>query len=620
MTAFLAALHGPEPESLARALGDYNAADAIREGPLTVAAAPWSEPAATWRCVLDGEIDNLEQIARAAGIDPNLPPEPLLSSAHERLGDDALLALLRGSFALLIWEPGGARAIAARDQLGQRSVVWSRIGGAATVACEAAELVALRAVAAEPDEVGLAHWLALEGIPEDRTLIRGISRLPPGHALVLSAEGARIWRYWRPEPGEVRRICRNDAVALLRAKLAASVASQARPSTAVLLSGGLDSTTVAALARVAPDPVDRAYSALFPGHAGADESELIELTAKALELSVVAIAVSGGSVVAGALPYLERWLVPPATPNMFFWLPLLSRAAADGTRRMLDGEGGDELFGLAPALLADRIRRGDLVGALRLTSRIPGLPGRLPGRTIGRLLYHHGVKGALPHGPARFRRRFDRRRAVGPDWLGARLTRLLRETSPPGEWKQAGAPRWWAQLLSTVSQGPGSTLAYDDIRRRDGLVGITSRHPLADLDLLELVLSLPPELAYDSRHTRPLLRSAVSGLIPDRVRLRTSKSHFGGPFHSALAGPDLAIARDLLGPEALSGAYIDLGRARATLLTSPPPEADSQRWTLTLWRLLTAELWMRTLADRGFPAGLAERCPAPELAALRVLA
>ena len=613
MTTFFAALPALTPEVMTQALADYGDARAELDGPLGVAVAGSPAPESPARCVLDGEIDNLDEIARAAGVDPALPPEQLLMAAYERLGEQRLLSLIRGGFALLLWEEGGRRAIAVRDQIGERGLVWSRIGGRTLVAAEIAELLAARASAAEPDPVSLAHWLAVMGMPDDRTLLRGIQRLLPGHALELTEQGARVWRYWEPPRPTGADSSLADAVALVRARLASSVERRTRAGTGVLLSGGIDSSAVAALAARAPTPVVRAYSAVFPDHPSADEAALIELTARSLGLAVVRAVVRGGSVTLGSLPYLKRWMLPCATPNLFFWSPLLRRAALDGDGRLLDGQGGDELFGLATGLFADRVRRGDLLGAVRLVGRVPGARLRPPASVVASMVFHFGIKGALPASAARLRQRLDPSRGAGPGWLSPQLSTALRETSPRGDWKQAGTPRWWSGVVAATVFGPGPTLAFDDIRRRDALAGVTSRHPLADVDLLELVLSLPPELAYHPLHSRPLLRAAVDGLLPEPVRLRPGKSSFDGPFHDALAGPDLALARSMLGPGALIGAHIDLARASAELLASPPPSGRRQDWALHLWRLLTAELWLRTLADRSFPDRLAESSAAPEL-------
>ena len=153
------------------------------------------------------------------------------------------------------------------------------------------------------------------------------------------------------------------------------------PLTGVLLSGGLDSSTVAALATELPDGVRPRRGnrpAVFPDHPTIDEEALINRLSAAFDLETTRVVVRSGSVLSGALAYVREWELPPISPNLFFWLPLLRGASANGVDASLDGEGGDEMFGLSPYLLADYLRHGRVRGALRLLNRIPGTTERTP--------------------------------------------------------------------------------------------------------------------------------------------------------------------------------------------------------------------------------------------------
>jgi hypothetical protein len=128
--------------------------------------------------------------------------------------------------------------------------------------------------------------------------------------------------------------------------------------------------------------------------------------------------------------------------------------------------------------------------------------------------------------------------------------------------------------------------------------------------VVELMLQMRPELAFDPRFSRPLLRESVAGLLPEEVRLRASKSSFDAVFHAALAGPDLPVLRRVVGAEnARIGQYVDLDAVRSQLLDPSPPgdRGARQRWAVSVWRLLTAECWLRAQEDAAFLTGLAER-------------
>jgi hypothetical protein len=177
------------------------------------------------------------------------------------------------------------------------------------------------------------------------------------------------------------------------------------------------------------------------------------------------------------------------------------------------------------------------------------------------------------------------------------------DTDTKSHWKRLSGPRWWAHLVDRVTRGSAAAMTYDHVRRRAALSGIEARHPLVDVDVIEYVLTVTPELNYDTRFSRPLMREAMEGFLPDEVRLRPTKSTFDAIFHEAVAGPDLGVARALLRPgQALVEAYVDLDTVARELLDDPPPPDQRLEWSQWVWRLVTAELWLRVRA--GEPVGV----------------
>jgi asparagine synthetase B (glutamine-hydrolysing) len=188
------------------------------------------------------------------------------------------------------------------------------------------------------------------------------------------------------------------------------------------------------------------------------------------------------------------------SPNLFFWIPLLRRAADDGVEILLDGEGGDELFGYVAQLFADRVRSGRLLSTLGLARRIPGSRGRVHRKVLAFYLRSYGLKGSVPYRLHEAARRRKDPAYYAPDWLRPEAAAGYAETYDDHAWKLIRGPRWFAHQLYRVTRGMGPALAYDHIRRRALLAGIEPRHPLIDVDVIELILRLPPELAYDHRY------------------------------------------------------------------------------------------------------------------------
>jgi asparagine synthase (glutamine-hydrolysing) len=535
----------------------------------------------------------------------------LLAAAYAGQGDSALTRL-RGDFWALIWDRRARRGVVVADHMGGRCPHFARERGDIVIASEVAELLAALPRRPDPDPVALAHWLLLTAPPHGGTLVAGVRRLEAGHRLSLGAGDERPTRYWSPSYRTPVRMPRDEAAARLREVLSTAVARRLNDcaSAGVLLSGGLDSSVVAALGACV-HPRLRAYSATFPGYPTVDESELIDRTLAQVGLRSTRISVRGGSVLAGAAGYTGVWRLPPTSPNLFFWQPLLERAGMDGTGVMLDGEGGDELFGFSPYLLADRLRGGRPLSALALARHWPPpMHPDSPARVLLRLR-RFGVKGAMPPAAHGLIRRVRRLEHYAPPWMSPTLARGWLAGERSGfSWKELPGPRWWASIAAGVTRGVGPATVYEQSRRRAALAGLQARHPLVDVDVIELVLGLEPELAFDPRFSRPLLRASVAGLLPDEVRLRREKSSFDALFHAILAGPELTTARRLLAArEAELRAYVDLDSIERQLLAVDPPAAGPARqvWALRVWRLLTAECWLRSQADASFLPSIAER-------------
>jgi asparagine synthetase B (glutamine-hydrolysing) len=159
-------------------------------------------------------------------------------------------------------------------------------------------------------------------------------------------------------------------------------------------------------------------------------------------------------------------------------------------------------------------------------------------------------------------------------------------------------PRWWVDAAGGLALGIEGTGAFEMHRHRAALAGLEARHPLLDLDLVELALSVAPERSFDRRHNRPLLRSAVTGVLPEAVRTRRAKARFDSLVVDTLAGPDGHAVRGLLADRhAELHAYVDLARAERALLRVRPPVEASFAWMQQVWRLVSAECWLRAQAD-----------------------
>jgi asparagine synthase (glutamine-hydrolysing) len=503
-----------------------------------------------------------------------------------------------GAFVLVEHDRERDLALVARDPLGGRPLVYARLGNGVLLAEHEHQILDLLPAAPGPDRLALEHWVERGGIPPGRTLYEGISRLPPGHRLVLSREGVADERYWAPRYEGTMSGSREEIAERLRIEAFAAVDRAAGSDrVAVRLSGGLDSACVAAglAARGAGVGEARALAAVFPGQVETDESELIEATARQTGLELDRVRFEGpAQVLVPALSHIERWRLPPSSPNLFVWEPVAARARELGVTAMLDGEGGDELFGLAPYLIADALRGGRLGQAWSLTARIPGVGESPDPRVRLRALRVFGIGGLAPARARRWRRRRAARRTES-SLLTERGLLGLAEFDDRAAERQLDGPLWWRSLAADLGGGGEAFDVAGHMRRSAVDAGVDGCHPfLFDRDLVETVLSTPPRLQFDPVRDRALLRDALRGRIPEQVRTRYAKSHFTPLLVGALAGADgerlagalaapRAPIRDFLRPGALEPLLAGRGEGMPAALA------------LRVWRVGIANEWLKAL-------------------------
>jgi asparagine synthase (glutamine-hydrolysing) len=563
-----------------------------------------------WRCWLAGQVTNGEELRRRFGGSGSGDLSAAIARAHAHLGRSAG-DLLRGAFLLVAVDLQRDIAFVSRDHLGGRPLVYVRLGDGALFGEHERDLIGLLPSSPVPDRLMVQHWIERGSVPSGRTLYRDLRRVLPAHRLSLSRQGVAIERYWAPRyagtlPGSAREISerlRDEAFAAV--DRAATGSSQV----AVRLSGGLDSACVAAGLKARGPGGASALSAVFPNHPQTDESGLIEATARYTGLAVEEVRFDRASVLPPALRHIERWGLPPVTPNLFVWEPVFDRARRLGVDVMLDGEGGDQLFGVAPFLIADRLRSGRLLSAWSLAGRLPGIRDHADPWIRLRALRVYGLGDVVPAG---LRRRRRRRAALGtPGSLLAPEDMLaLAELDEAPADESLEGPRWWRALAADLTSG-GDELGVSGHLRREAIDnGMERRHPfLFDLDLVETALAIPPHLQFDPGRDRPVLRDGLDGYIPDEVRVRHGKSYFTPLLLTALAGRegDLLV-ESLAGRDAPIRSYLQPDSLEWLLSRDGLERAPSV--ALRLWTIAMADIWLRTLERPGYISELIEKASA----------
>src|SRR5437667_1719602 len=277
----------------------------------------------------------------------------VLPHLYEEHGVDFVNAL-DGMFGLALWDARRGRLILARDRLGEKPLYYAATADGFFFASEPKALLATGAVSRTPDWTASGVYLRPGYVPGPAGAFRDVAKLPPGGRLVLEGEGLAVDRYWQVAPRLAEPPLALDldaAAAALRVHLERAVraALVSDVPLGVFLSGGLDSTAIASVARSAVDG-ELATFALGFDVPGFDERGHAAVAARALGTRHRTLTITPELFLEGVrdlLPVLDEPLADPAFVPTF----LLSRFARSDVKVVLVGEGGDELFAGYPTYL-----------------------------------------------------------------------------------------------------------------------------------------------------------------------------------------------------------------------------------------------------------------------------
>ena len=298
----------------------------------------------------NGEIYNFTELraelaAKGAGFRSHSDTEVILA-AYREWGVDCL-SRFNGMFAFALFDASSQKLFLARDRAGEKPLFYRYHSGEFRFASELKALLADPALPRRIDPAALDCYLAMGYAPGDRCMLQGFNKLPPAHAMEfdLRGGGLRVWRYWQMPELEARRPV--DEIALLdefetlfedavRKQLVADV------PVGVLLSGGIDSSLVTAMAVRVSDKV-KTFTIRFPGHGSLDETEHARLIARHFATEHVELEAQPAS--AETLPLLARQFDEPMVDSSMIPTYLVSRLVRQHCTVALGGDGGDELFG-----------------------------------------------------------------------------------------------------------------------------------------------------------------------------------------------------------------------------------------------------------------------------------
>jgi asparagine synthase (glutamine-hydrolysing) len=516
--------------------------------------------------------------------------------AYEAFGDD-FVRRLDGMFAVALWDARRARLLLARDRVGKKPLFYAYLGDRLAFGSEPKSLLLCPWVPRSVDVERLPEYLTFGYVPNPQTFYEDIRQVPPAALVAFDRDGLTGPReYWDPLPA------RPDVPAR---DVPARVAELMRSATrrrmvadvplGALLSGGIDSSIVVGLMTEASAEPVHTFSIGFPDEPSFDERAQARLVAdhfgtRHTEFAVQldAVALMDRLLWHHDQPYADSSAIPTY---------VVSRLAREHVTVVLNGDGGDEVFG-----------GYDRFVAAALSRRVPPPVARAARRATRALRRDHGYYS--------LRRRAERflELAEAPvthryqSWIAVANRDLLHELLAPGLREHATPCAVEASMQTNYERASRlpvldqilfanlKTYLPDDLAvkmdRMSMAHSLEARSPFLDTALVEYAARIPARDKVGIRRLKPVLRRAFRPLLPEAVWDRR-KHGFGVPMGTWMRGElGTMFSDEVLGFGARAGNLIDMGVAARLWEEHTRGEREHG---FRLWTLLTLERWLRSL-------------------------
>jgi asparagine synthase (glutamine-hydrolysing) len=581
---------------------------------------PLLDDAAGIHLTFDGRVDNRQELSKTlAGKGFRLRDDTdaeLVLRAYECWGENSPQKII-GDFAYVIWDSRRSQLFCARDVLGVKPFYYFTDGRVFLAGSELHQILAYPGVPCKPNDGMIAEYLAVNITRRDETLYRDILRLAPGCCLVVRSEGTRSRSYYDLCTAPELHYSTNEQYAdHFREIFQEAVRCRLRGGGPVIahLSGGLDSSSVVGMAQHLIQngsvTVPRfETTALVFAEPESDEHEYIAQMEAMWGLKFLPVQPSQLDLTS-CLTQTRRYRDIPDYPNSAMADSLRQTALDEGFRVCLTGMGADEWLTGCNERFADYLRKFRFSALTRdLRAGSPVLDNGRPTPSVSSLqtLLQWGVWPLVaPH-------------------LGARGCRAVRklighETLPPFLKRDLGGrvgiqdrlsrepvrrvfPTFSQQAVYQRFAGGEETHRFEITERGASWIGLDERHPFLDRRLIEYAYVLPASQQIEPPFTKFVLRNAVTGLVPDSIRLRRSKADFSHMFVKAverLGGQQLFNS-----PMCASMGWIDAAEARRACTTLIDGYRTGNRkynvYMWPLWRTVAIELWLRMAFDQPVP-------------------
>jgi len=565
---------------------------------------PWQGAEGGAVLVCDARLDRRDTLAQRLGCDPATTDPALILHAWDRWGEGCV-DHLEGDFAFAIWDPEHRRLFAARDRLGVKPLVYRLWPDSF---CFASDINCLRSDGDVADPVWIAGYLTGQTTQTDRTALRDVLRLEPGHRLLMQFGAVEIRRYWHLQAATNPAAAGTGAPAL-RERLGEAVAARMRGGpVGAMLSGGLDSSSVAMLARrAAPHDALPVFSMTFPSLPAMDESRYIAAVLAEGGFDPVRIEADTGGLFEDMAPLLAEQGQPFSGLALATTRRVYAHAAQSGVRVLLDGHGGDEVISSGLMHLHVLARQGAWNELWQTLGHARASSGDHPFPVFASLLAQHLRQPLLRALARRVSGRVNRadttrwRRLLSAELVtNDAITDRVRAISDREIAADTPEQRHHIALVTD----PRIAESLEILDRSAAWHGIEARYPFLDRHVIETCVNAPSADKIRGGWTRSLLRDAMDGILPDPIRQRRDKAHFLPNLLRGLAQDTTgALPRLRAGRLDAVAPYVDMAALRQSL---DALERDGAAVALAdfaeVWRVVWLDQWLRDV-EGGQQAG-----------------
>jgi len=562
----------------------------VQSGPCPAPSAEGSDTV----FVASSRLHNAAELAGRAGMPGARDDAAIVRQLFESSGDAGLAQLL-GAFALAHWDEAAGELTLARDYNGDRPLFFHRGDGFVAFASYLPDLLAMPDVPRQLDEMMMAHFLALNHREYERTFYVGIDRVPSRSRVTITGNGVKMHRYWSPTL-DAPPPCKTDEEYVERARelfdRAVARCLKDTPKVAILTSGGLDSSAIAATAArqghggvtcytgVPPD----GFNAATRAHRYGDERPKVEALGRmhpTLRMRYVAPT--------GSHPYLDDGArlfsligLPMRNPCNLGWFGGIEDAIQDdGHRVTLNGSKGN--FGLTWTgrdVLRSLAAKGQFGQMLREARAI----GRDRNRPVWRVLAAEAVRTT----PGSVQDLYLRLRLRGKTPGDISHFSLLHDDAIEAldlrrQWVEAGFDTHYRPAANPVQQRAHQI--YDQLQlSRDAQAmsplwkGGEVRDPHADRELIEFCLAVPEEQYQRGGVERWFGRQVFADRLPSEILNERRRGEQAPNWFESLDLRKQGVAADIERIEAspLGSSLIDVGRLKRLYAKWPTSVADGE--------------------------------------------